>query len=204
MADFTPAYKILEELEGFFSNHPADPGGRTWKGVARNYWPRWKGWAYIEQAIREHGSDWQRYAKEDPDLEGLVQEFYVEQFWNRIQGEKIQDQDVAEELFEQAVNMGVHRAVTHLQRAINLFSQFDKITEDGVIGPNTLEKLNTTTTEASKETTSVMRRKEMTQALLGTMNIFQGWYYITLASNPDTGHRFRKFLKGWINKRVKV
>jgi lysozyme family protein len=196
MTDFNEAYKILEELEGFYSNNPNDPGGRTWKGIARNYWPRWAGWKLIDQAIHDHPGMWQTYAKEDPDLEGLVKGFYVEQFWNRIRGDKIQNQDIANELFEQAVNMGVHKAVTHLQQALNLLiPHLKKLSVDGIFGPNTMEQLNTYLSLA---------RDDSVHALLGVLNIYQGMHYIALASNPDTGHKYRVFLKGWVNKRVKV
>ena len=45
MADFKVAFAKTIRFEGGYVNHKADKGGETYKGIARNFWPKWKGWA---------------------------------------------------------------------------------------------------------------------------------------------------------------
>lgn len=197
MADFKEAYDKCMAIEGFYSNVQGDSGGETWKGIARNFWPRWYGWAIIDQIKRTfERSEWNKAIKDHADVEIQVQVFYKDFFWNRVQGDKIPSQPIADELFEQAVNVGVHRAVEWLQEALNtLLPHLSNISTDGILGPNTLERLKLYIERSDGDDI---------HALLGVMNIYQGWHYVTLASNKDTGHKYRKFLKGWVNKRVEV
>ena len=51
MANFNQAFKKVMSAEGGYVNDPDDPGGETYKGVARKMNPRWSGWAIV-------GFDW--------------------------------------------------------------------------------------------------------------------------------------------------
>jgi len=48
MADFLTAYEVTMQAEGGYVNDPQDPGGETYKGVARSRNPKWPGWVDIE------------------------------------------------------------------------------------------------------------------------------------------------------------
>ncbi|MDR1034997.1 MAG: hypothetical protein LBT40_00015 [Deltaproteobacteria bacterium] len=37
--------KHVEEMEGGWANNPADSGGETFRGIARNFHKSWPGWA---------------------------------------------------------------------------------------------------------------------------------------------------------------
>ncbi|MBC7912857.1 MAG: hypothetical protein H7Y07_01930, partial [Pyrinomonadaceae bacterium] len=49
MANFDLAYKITMHNEGGYANDPQDNGGETWKGVARNFCPKWAGWVIVDR-----------------------------------------------------------------------------------------------------------------------------------------------------------
>lgn len=126
MADFAPAFERTLRHEGGYtlSRVPADRGGMTFAGIARRHHPNWPGWGLVDAGAGE----------EDPFLRDMVREFYRREFWNRLRGDAITDQAVAESIYDCAVNMGPVTAVVTAQRCVgtNL---------DGVVGPKTLAAL---------------------------------------------------------------
>ncbi|MDD4754837.1 MAG: glycosyl hydrolase 108 family protein [Prolixibacteraceae bacterium] len=48
MAQFKPALQKILAHEGDYVNAPADPGGETYKGIARNIHSKWNGWLCID------------------------------------------------------------------------------------------------------------------------------------------------------------
>src|SRR5260370_3822475 len=67
-------------------------------------------------------------------------QIYERDFWEKIHGSKIQDQALANKLFDLAVNMGVGRAIRLLQEASGLCGL--PLKEDGVLGTKTLTVIN--------------------------------------------------------------
>lgn len=140
MAEFK---KILEETllnEGGFSNDPNDNGGMTLFGIARNKNPQWAGWREVDQIIKSNGwnskndDHWSLIAKACKRIEG-VEAFYRINFWNKMKGEYIFANSIAQTIFDYGVNTGMKTAVKNVQRTL-------KIVDDGDFGPKTLEALN--------------------------------------------------------------
>jgi lysozyme family protein len=67
-------------------------------------------------------------------------QIYERDFWEKIHGGKIQDQALANKLFDLAVNIGVGRAIRLLQEASGLCGL--PLKEDGVMGTQTLTVIN--------------------------------------------------------------
>lgn len=149
MACFKRAFASTMRHEGGYANNPADRGGETYKGIARNFWPEWIGWSYVDRAKEEIGYEPRYGTKEyrawvkmldnilnfDGPLQALVVRFYHENFW-RPEYEKIKPALIADWLFDKYVNTGNWRRVHRwLQRAIG-------VTADGFIGPLTLRAIN--------------------------------------------------------------
>lgn len=145
MADFDPAYERTSVFEGGYSNSSADRGKETYCGISRRYWPSWEGWAIIDSA--KESQTFLLDLSQNASLQNLVKDFYLNNFWNAIKGSLISDQDVANEVYDSAVNFGVIPAVILLQRALNLLNkngqQFSDLQMDGNIGTVTLRALNT-------------------------------------------------------------
>jgi lysozyme family protein len=129
MADFNPAFEKMIRDEGGFqlTNVPGDRGGQTYAGIARNANPNWEGWAYIDH--KDFGSATQ-----------LVRDFYKSNFWDRIRGDELAVQAIAESIFNFAVNTGITVAVKLAQLIVG-------VTPDGAVGPKTVEQLNNCTAE---------------------------------------------------------
>jgi lysozyme family protein len=185
MADFKIAYDETMGNEGGYANVQGDPGGETWKGIARNFWPNWEGWKTIDEWKNGGNPNWKNLMKEE--LEPNVQDFYKVQFWNRILGDQIRNQEVANELFDSAVNMGVSKAVTFLQEALSIFQNAVVIVADGNFGGITfkcLDKFLLSSTE------------HRIKAFLLDLNVQQGAWYHHLAKE----HGMSKFIEGWYNR----
>jgi len=133
MADFQPAFKELIKNEGGYVNDSDDSGGETYKGVARNYHSKWAGWSMIDVAKSHSG--FPNSLENDDKLQALVERFYQIEFWDKIRGDDIKDQNVAECIFDFAVNGGWRTSGKIAQLSCGA-------TVDGVIGTKTLKKLN--------------------------------------------------------------
>lgn len=140
MANLSKALPHLLAVEGGHVDDPADPGGETYAGISRRYHPSWPGWVIIDAEVKKRGQITSTAA-----LRGLIEAFYRAQFWDRLQGDLIPYQALADELLDQSVNLGVHRAVTHLQGALNAGnvggSKYPDVEPDGKLGPATLDAM---------------------------------------------------------------
>lgn len=168
MADFEPAFEAMISNEGGYKLHhvAGDRGGQTYAGIARNFHDSWPGWRLIDDNHLD-----------DIKLTELVRSFYKQHYWDKVKGDDIQHQRIAETLFDFAVNAG-HRTAGKLAQVVV------EATPDGIIGPKTLEKLN-----AAGEEDFVMR-----YALAKVAR------YAEIV-NRDRGQG--KFLLGWLNRTLK-
>jgi len=187
MADFNVAYLITMGNEGPYDNDPADIGGETYWGISRNYHPSWQGWRIID--IQKTKPNFPANLKDTIVLDGMVRTFYKDTFWDIFLGDKITNQDLANELFDTGVNMGISRAVTFLQQGLNVLNRnqalYPDIVVDGKFGNNTLNAIN-----KYLETDSV-------DNLYKIMNILQGVHYINYMNQSPTQERF---CRGWLQR----
>ena len=173
---------------------PDDAGGETYRGVARRYHPGWAGWATIDQLKPQADNRRQlnKLLADNAELQQQIRDFYKQHYWDRFQGDAISSQEIAEELFDTGVNMGVHRAVRFLQEGLNLLNRNQKsykdILEDGKSGPGTLGALGK------------YLAKDPPEHLLKVMNVLQGMHYIDYMRKSPTQE---KYARGWL-KRVCV
>lgn len=184
MAEFIQAFQRMIIHEGGYSVVKADRGGETYRGVARKFHGGWAGWLIVDQLKQEPG--FPRNLANHPALQSLVQEFYLEQFWQPLCADEITDQQVANELFDTAVNMGISTAVSMAQRALNLLNRNQSTYPDGVVdgkmGPKTLSLLN-----ACSEP----------ELLLRTLNALQAARYILICEKDPSQE---VFFRGWLKR----
>jgi len=191
MANFLIAYKITSEHEGLYGNNASDEGGETFKGIARNRHPNWIGWNDVD--IIKSSFSFPKFLdalRNDQKLENKVRFFYMIKYWDKIRGDDIQDQDIANELYDNAVNMGAGRSISFLQEALNLLNRNGKswpeIKVDGGLGPQTFNTMNI----AFKERTG-------RDIIFNIINLLQGEFYLNLTRRKPTQE---EFLRGWASR----
>lgn len=186
MADFDKAYTVIAAHEGGYVNDIDDRGGEAYKGISRRFHPAWIGWKRVDAAKQEKG--FPKNLNSDVYLNNAVKRFYKRQYWDKFSGDTLRDQQIATELFDVGVNMGVRRAVRFLQDSLNLLNRnerdYEDISADGVFGPVTLGVLQT-----------YLRQERHPRFLLRLMNILQGDLYVeSMRADPPQ----EKFARGWL------
>ena len=144
MADFNAAYAITMKTEGGYANNPADNGGETYAGISRKFNPNWGGWAAIDAAKKQSGVlvTLDKILSNNEGLQADAKQFYAQNYWivNRL-GE-LQNQAIANQLFDIGVNSGVGTAARSWQEALNLTNQngraYADLVVDGKVGPQTV------------------------------------------------------------------
>lgn len=127
MADFKGAEQYGERAEGGY----ADLDGGTYKGIARNFWPAWEGWAIIDSHMPlEHGE-----IINDPHLDSLVYQFFKTNFWDKMLGDGIDSTPFAWYFYDWYINSGA-KAVKLLQEGLGIDPQ------TGHFGNITLDRVN--------------------------------------------------------------
>lgn len=186
MAQFSISYRKTSGHEGGYANHPSDRGGETYRGIARKRWQDWEGWPIVDRLKTE--SDFPQNLEIDPDISNLVVKFYHDNFWSQINGDAIQQQEIADELYDTGVNMGTGFSVKILQSSLNILNKnqqlYNDIPEDGKVGQQTLGAI------------SAFLGTRNLELLLKVMNVAQGCKYLTLLQDPSQ----EAFALGWFNR----
>lgn len=111
--NFDTAFDLLLGHEGGFSDHAADPGGKTRYGIT-------------EAVARQAGytGDMRQLPVE------MAKQIYLERYWKTISADDLPP-GIRYTVFDAAVNSGPVQAIRWLQRALG-------VNADGVIGPKTM------------------------------------------------------------------
>ncbi len=137
MAQFQPAYDILQKNEGGYLNDPADHGGETYRGIARNFHRNWPGWRIVDKFSHPPRILRTGAFINDKELDLLVWQFYLD-WWNRLGFSQIKNQDIANIFFDFVVL--AKSGVRTMQLA--LISQGFKVKADNRMGPKTISAIN--------------------------------------------------------------
>lgn len=143
-SDFDRCYQATVEdpqVEGGYvlTEHPEDPGGRTFAGIAYRYHPQWAGWRLLDPEDLGN-ADTLRHARNGQPasaLVALVRHFYLNTFWHPIKGDHL-PLPLAYNVFDMAVNAGPGDAVRTLQTTLGT------VWVDGLVGPHTLKAISAT------------------------------------------------------------
>jgi lysozyme family protein len=148
-------------FEGKFSDLPADRGGITKFGLSQK-------------------------ANPDLDIRNLTLEqakdIYRKRYWDPLKPERIKSEIVQLEVFDTAVNCGLHTAQLIVQRALNFLGE--TLEEDGDMGSITVGALNRWI-------------EKDPQALFKCLNGFQFIHYVEIVKS----HADQKlFSRGWMKR----
>jgi lysozyme family protein len=166
VANFDVFLPILLRFEGGYVDDPTDPGGETNKGVTM---------ATFQQCSHELlGLD-----PTSDNLKALTDAqagiIYKALYWNKIQGDAIGLQDLANIVCDFYVNAGGH-ASKLLQHVLNNMGAH--VVEDGSIGAATMQAL----------------------AGLDQVQVYRQYKQGRIAYYQALGQRFPQFVKGWLNR----
>jgi len=191
MADFKKAFEHTMAHEGGYVDDPTDRGGETFMGIARNLHSEWAGWDIIDS--KKADSTFPKCLHQTAGLKQCIRDFYKQHFWNVWAGDMFDDQAVATEMFDTAVNMGVSRAVKFLQSALNALNRdgrlYPDLTVDGKSGRKTLNALD-----------KLEAKPGDTDLLYKMLNVLQGAHYLKIMANNSSQE---KYARGWF-KRVSL
>ena len=174
MADFNPAFEKVLKHEGGYVNDPDDPGGETYKGVARKIWSKWEGWTTIDILKRER--NFPKNLEDKQELQDMVMHFYQVNFWDPVKGDDINDQEVATSIFDFGVNAGVRTSSSLAQMVVGA-------NPDGVIGPKSIEKLNAFNSDH----------------FLAAFTVAKIARYVSIIKKRPTS---QKYLYGWVRRAI--
>jgi lysozyme family protein len=130
MADFKTAFLFTLQHEDSTRSGKVtvDAGGRTRFGIAEKFHP-----------------DLPEEFFSGPAEDALAEAEKIEEreYWDAMRLGEVENQNVANKLFDMGVNMGVRQAAVYAQRAANSLSGADaRLLEDGNIGSKTLAAIN--------------------------------------------------------------
>jgi len=163
MAEFVPAFNHTVGVEGGYVNDPDDPGGETKYGISKRSYP-------------------------DLDIKNLdindASVIYFKDFWKRLNLDQVNNQTIAAEVFDTAVNCGRFKAAEILQRSLNMVGGYPgkRLSVDGKIGPKTIQAINNC---------------RYPEALLKCLNGFQFEHYYQIVKRDISQ---RKWFRGWLRR----
>lgn len=158
---FERAFSYVLQNEGVYANDHDDPGGATKYGISQRAYPALN----ISALTLEE-----------------AQKIYFFDYWRKGKFEQISDENIATQLFDLSVNLGIRAMTIILQRALR--SVGINVIEDGLFGSQTLSGLNNANPKI---------------LLPAIKSEAAGYYRLIAAKNPQQ----QKFLKGWLNRTYK-
>lgn len=185
MANFQTAFEIVKKNEGGYANDKDDSGGETYRGISRNNFPGWQGWAIVDRVKLKPGNI-DTLLNSETELQTAVLKFYKSEFWDTLSLDNINDQSICTELFDTGVNMGTGIAAVFLQDSLNITNNnakdYPDLKVDGKIGAVTVGYTNNHKRPAD---------------VLKTLNVMQGNRYIEICKrNP----KMEKFYRSWLSR----
>ena len=155
---FEKAVDYVLANEGGYVFDKNDPGGETKYGISQR--------AYPSLNIKALSLD-------------EAKKIYYCDYWLKGKFEQISDKNVATQVFDLSVNLGIRAATIVLQRALRAGGI--NVSEDGLIGPVTLSSV------------SVLEPP----VLLAAIKAEAAGYYRTLAAQKPA---LQRYLNGWLNR----
>ncbi len=188
MASFEVAYLPTSKIEGGYSNDKDDAGGETIFGLTRRDYPKFSGWAKVDnyKSLYKPSSNAINKINADEELKSDVAEVFKDNYWDTFRGDSLINQDVANSVFDTGINMGAETSRIMLQQALNFCNtngtDYFDLVEDGIIGSKTLTVLN---------------NHKHIYDVFNTYNILRGERYLNIMRKNRTQE---KFWRSWLSR----
>lgn len=191
MADFLIAFTKTSKDEGEWVNDPDDLGGETYCGIAREYHPNWEGWDVIDQLKQKN--NFPDNLKSNDKLKYFVRKFLKENFWDTWHGDKFSSQLIADEIYDQAINLGIKFAIRGLQITLTIYNRgyspktqlYEDLVVDGVAGEKTIKALE------------IFCKNDVPFKIYKALNDRQSYGY---QERAYLSPKKRKYINGWMNR----
>lgn len=190
---FDEAFSWIMEKEGIVLTYdPDDPGGMTLCGISREHNPNWEWWSEIDRAISTKKLKVNTKVPEE-FISIYVASYYYNTYWLKYGcAEANVSNELAKEMFDQAINPGPSIMIRNLQECLNTLNYDTKTkstkSEDLVVDGKWGKKTRTRLIEYAGKYNSF---------LVKAMNAKQASYYLSLSSSNV---KMRKYVKGWMNR----
>ena len=137
MADFNVSVKDTLVHEGIntnmgYVNDPTDRGGETIAGIARKFHPNDPIWALVDSAKK---GNFPQNLKDIPGILDKIKDFYRANYWNKVHGDELKSQKIANILLDTAVLEGYTAAIKRAQGIVGE-------TQNGIMTQELINKLN--------------------------------------------------------------
>ena len=171
MAIFDIAVENTIKKEGIFSNNPNDTGGKTKYGIT-------------ETILKEFGDS---TPIEDLTLEE-AKKIYEFKYWKPLNLDKVNNQEIANQIFDFGVNCGINTAGKAVQTSLNLLNYYTPnwldLIIDGIIGTKTLDAINSLTPNDIPYFLKILKAER----------------YIVYKNAVLKNSKNKAFIRGWINR----
>ena len=166
MADFDLFLPALLAFEGGYVHNPLDPGGETNRGITMSL-------------FQQHSRELLGIEPNSANLKGLTvpqaATLYKHLFWDKILGDRIELQELANLVCDFFVNSGTH-ATRLLQRVLNASGA--NLAEDGVIGAASIKAL----------------------AAISQLDVYRRYKAARIAYYESLRDLYPQFIEGWLNR----
>lgn len=144
MANFDKAFTKTIKAEGGYVNNPNDKGGETYLGITRKYHSDSPMWSIIDKVKNENpklsASKLTAILKKNIELDNYAKEIYKTKYWDKVRGDEINSQRVAEQLFDMGVNAGVARAINIMCDVVGEYPKVNTATDSFINAVNSYGK----------------------------------------------------------------
>lgn len=199
MANFILAYNKTLGHEGGYCNIKEDRGGETYKGVARNLFPNWEGWEYVDKQDKSNVKQLEQNLEHIVEVQDLVKKFYKNNFWDKANLDLIDSQIIAEKIYDIGVNQGIGSSVKYFQKALNLLNNqgkhFPNIVVDGGLGKQTL-----TSYEAYMQTANKFKYRTKAKNENLILVVLRGYQFMRYEKLAQRSEDQEKFMYGWLTR----
>jgi lysozyme family protein len=110
--------------------------------------------------------------EQDVELQQRISDFYRVTFWDKMNGDRFEKQEVADSIFDFGVNAGLATSVSLAQLVVGAQA-------DGILGPRSLDAINTFNADH----------------FLAAFTVAKIARYITIVKKRPTS---RKYFYGWV------
>lgn len=121
MANFKKEFNKLIVTEGGYVNDKDDKGGETYLGISKKAHPYSSIWSIIDEYKKKYPiNKLTKELKKNKKLTELISDIYKKEYWDIFDLDKVKNQNIAHQLFDDSVNRGVKAATRTAEHIIGM------------------------------------------------------------------------------------